>query len=347
LGPVQVYDGHVLVVGGPHFDRPPFSEFFAWKDERLLWHWNSPRPVAATAFAADGLHYAVGEVDGTLRLMEGGGQVAGWLSPDGAMTSLSLSPGGDRVAFATTGGWVGVIDFGGRVLWQRHLGARAVIQFLGGQGDTVVGDWRGLVRRFSAVGQRLWEVDLTPHVWRDDLAALLTRPDPTPTLRLPAPDRPRVTVPHGARNLAPSATVTLLRPRHWFGEDRGPVREVRLNDGKKVPPAEGWFARPTLELAAFVPSPPAWELEWKEPVTLNTLVAHESSDHPEAVPEEIRIEAWTGEGWKVVAHELWNRDMVHVHRFDAVTTTKLRYVPEGDLTKNVWLSEIEIFYTPY
>jgi hypothetical protein len=346
LGPVQVHDGHVLVVGGPDFDRPPFSEFFAWKDDRLLWHWNSPRPVMATAFAADGLRYAIGEADGTVRLMEGGGQVAGWLSPNGSITSLSLSPRADRVAFATTGGSVGVIDFGGRVLWQKDLGTRAVIRFGGDKGDTVAGDWRGFVRRFSATGEWLWEVDLTPQVWRDDLVAQLTRPDPTPTLRLPAPDRPRVVVPEGARNLAPLAKVTLVRPRHWFGDDHEPVREVALNDGKKVSPPGGWFNRPTLELAAFVPSPSAWELEWKEPVTINALAASESADHPEAVPEEVKIEAWVDEGWKVVAHEFWNRDVVHVHRFDAVTTTKLRYTPLGDLAKNVWLSEIEVFHLP-
>src|SRR5205085_9114529 len=68
LGAVQVYDSHLLVVGGPHVDRPPFSEFFAFQDQRLLWYWNSPQPVTATAFAVDGLHYAVGEVDGTVRL---------------------------------------------------------------------------------------------------------------------------------------------------------------------------------------------------------------------------------------------------------------------------------------
>jgi hypothetical protein len=83
-----------------------------------------------------------------------------------------------------------------------------VIHFLGGRGDTVVGDWREAVRRLSPAGERLWEVDLTPDVEREDLAALLTRPDPTPALRLPAPDRPALQVPDGARNLAPSASVT-------------------------------------------------------------------------------------------------------------------------------------------
>jgi hypothetical protein len=202
-------------------------------DERLMWHWNSPQPVTATAFAADGLQYAVGEVDGTLRLMKGGGQVAGWLSPNGPISSVSLSPGGDRVAFATTGGWAGVMDCGGRVLWQKDLGAPAVIQFLGAKGDTVAGDWRGFVRRFSAAGQPLWEVGLTPHVWRDDLAALLTRPDATPTLRLPAPDRPGATVPQGARNLAPSASVKLLRSNAVLErKEKGPVRRVQAATGR-------------------------------------------------------------------------------------------------------------------
>jgi hypothetical protein len=161
---------------------------------------------------------------------------------------------------------------------------------------------------------------------------------------LPPPKRAEVKVPAGRPNLARSAKVKFLRPGSWVGEDYTPVREVSVNDGKKEAPPGGWFARKTLELAAFVPSPPAWELEWKEPVTLNAVTVHESADHPEAVPEEVLIEAWVGGAWKVVAHELWNTGTTHVHVFDAVTTTRLRYTPVGDLAKNVWLAEIEVFH---
>src|SRR5262249_47284536 len=142
LGRVQVYDGHTLVVGD--------EEFFAYRDGRPLWHWKAPREVSATAFAPDGLHYVVGEADGTLRLMKGGGQIAGWLSSAGPVTSISLLADGSRVAFATVSGTVGVIDWSGRVLWQRNVGTRAVIQFMGAKGETVVGDWRGILRRFGA-----------------------------------------------------------------------------------------------------------------------------------------------------------------------------------------------------
>jgi WD40 repeat protein len=342
-GAVHVFDGRALVLGNPHLARPPFSEFTACRDGERLWKWQAPRPVTAVAFAPDGLRYAVGEVDGTLRLMEGAGQVAGWVSPNGAVGSLSLNPAGERVAFATTGGWIGVMDFGGRVLWQKDLGTRAVIQLLGTKGDTVVGDWCGVVRRFGPAGDPVWQEDLTPHVWREDLATALTSPDRTPTLRLPPPDYPKVTVPDGARNLARSASVKLLRPKAWVGDDWSPIREVSLNDGKKEPPPGGWFNRPTVEYAAFVPSPPAWELEWKQPVTLNTIVVYESKEHPEAVPEEVRIEAWVGGTWKVVRHEFWNSGVVHAHSFETVTATKLRYMPMGDLAKNIWISEIEAF----
>jgi hypothetical protein len=123
------------------------------------------------------------------------------------------------------------------------------------------------------------------------------------------------------------------------------VRSVSLNDGQRVAPNGGWFNPKTLEYAAFVPSPPAWQLEWKEPVTFNAVLIHESPDHPESVPEEIAIDAWQDGSWKRVTHELWNRDVAHAHRFPSVTTTKMRYVLIGDVSKNVWLSEIEVYDT--
>ena len=35
--------------------------------------------------------------------------------------------------------------------------------------------------------------------------------------------------------------------------------------------------------------------------------------------------------------------VVHGHRFKRLTTTKLRYVPVGDLAKGVYLVEIEVY----
>jgi hypothetical protein len=287
----------------------------------------------------------VAEADGALRLMEGGGQVAGWLAPDGAVTSLALLPDGRTTAFATTAGRVGVLDPRGRVRWQQDVGARAVIAFLGTAGDTVVGDGRGVLRRFDADGKQLWEADLTPQVWRADTAARLTAADPTPTLRLPPPRRTEPARPAGRTNLARSATVQFLPPRGWWDQPVAP-RPVSINDGKTVAPKDGWFRATDLEFAAFVPSPPAWELEWKTPVTVNTVVVHESAAHPEAVPEEVRVEAWADGDWKEVVHDFWNRGVTHAHRFPKVTTTRLRYTALGDLANNVWVSEIEAYQVP-
>lgn len=336
-GRVRVCDGHVLVVGD--------DEFFAYRDGEPQWHWKAPGAVTASAFAPDGLHYAVAEADGALRLMEGGGQVGGWLAPDGAVTSLALLSDARAVAFATTTGRVGVVDFRGTVRWRQDVGTRAVIAFLGTAGDTVVGDGRGILRRFNPEGKQVWEVDLTPQVWRADTAARLAANDATPTLRLPPPRRAAPAPPAGRTNLARSAMVQFLPPRGWFGQLAVP-RPVSVNDGKKVSPKDGWFRDVDLEFAAFVPSPPAWELEWPKAVTLNTVVVDESPRHPEAVPEEVRIEAWVDGDWKEVVHDFWNRGVAHVHRFANVTTTRVRYTPLGDLANNVWVAEIEAYQVP-
>jgi WD40 repeat protein len=346
IGPGRLlnFDGTSLVGGNPYFPRPPFSEFVAFHKREPFWRWQSPQPITSTSFARDNLHYAVGEVDGTLRLMEGGGQIAGWVSPAGSISSVSIDRAGARVAFATTGGWLGVLDAQRGVIWQKDLGTRAVIALFGDQGETVAGDWRGFVRRFSAAGEQLWETDLTPQTWRDDLQTALTKPDTTPTLRLPAPNRAKVNVPAEAENLARGATVKLYRPKSWVGDDWTAAHETSLNDGKLDCSPDGWFSRLTVEFAAFVPSPPAWEFEWTRPVTLDTVAVFEAEDHAQAVPEELRIEAWIDGEWKDVCHEYWNRGVVHHHQFAPVTTDKLRYVPLGDLSRNVWLTEIEVYH---
>ncbi|MBL7223940.1 MAG: hypothetical protein ISS72_08805, partial [Candidatus Brocadiae bacterium] len=336
MGRVQLFDGHLLVVG----DR----EFFAFRDGKLLWHWKAPDEVTASAFAPDGLRYAIGEVGGAVRLMNGGGQVGGFVPAGGGMiTTLGLLPESGRVAFATATGGVGVVEFSGRVVWQGNVDARAVIRLAGPSGETVVGDGRGIVRRFGADGKKLWETALTPLVWRPDTHNLLLAPDPTPTLRLPAPKSPQTAVPAGAPNLAPQATVKYLPSRSWWKERIDPDRSVSLNDGKRDSPPGGWFDRTKLEYLAFVPSPPTWELTWKEPVAIGTVVVCESPDHPEAVPEEVKVEAWLDGDWKEVVHTHWNRDVIHVHQFPAITTAKLRYMPVGDLANKLWLSEIEVY----
>ncbi len=92
---------------------------------------------------------------------------------------------------------------------------------------------------------------------------------------------------------------------------------------------------------------PAWELSWPEPVTVDCVVIRESTQHPEAVPEEIAVQVWVEEnglgGWREVVHDYWNAGTTHVHRLGAITTRKIRYIAHGDLGNNLWTSEIEVY----
>jgi WD40 repeat protein len=338
FGRIRHFDGDTLVTGE--------REFFALRGGKMLWHFKPPKDVSAAAFAPDGEHYATGELDGAVRLMHGGRQIAGWLSPAGGMvTALDISPDGQSVAFATVTGYAGVLRGDGSTAWQAEIGARASIRFIGNAGETILSDWRGGVRRMDASGKEIWCIDLAPEVWRDDAAEHLTRLDDTSALRLPAPesDRPHALPPAGAENLARQATITHIKSRSWWNIPFDPERSVPLNDGDPAPPPGGWYDLINLEYVSFIPSPPAWELQWERPQTIDCVVIHESPDHPSAVPAEIKIEAWLDDGWKEIVHTHWNQGTPHAHRFEPVTTTKLRYTPIGDLAGNVWIGEIEVY----
>ena len=343
-GAVRVFDGKRLVIGSG--DYLGFSLRGGGR-VKPLWHYTAPKLVTALAFCPDGLRYAVGEVDGTIRLMRGGGQTGGYVppGPGGAIASLDAARDFARVAFASATGFVGVLDQAGRLIWQREVVGPAVIRFAGTGGASLVGDRRGIVRWFDADGKETRQVNLTPQVWRSDLAKVLTREDPTPALRLgPGPDEQRaVPVPQGVANLAATATFKYVPGRSWWNEKVHPDRSVPLNDGRRDAPPGGWYDRLKLEYLAFVPCPPAWEISWDKPVTVDTLVAYESADHPQAVPQEVRIDAWVEGNWKEIAHAYWNDKVVHGHRFERLTTTKLRYVPVGDLAKGIYLGEIEVY----
>ena len=348
LGRTQVFDGHTLVVG----DR----EFFAFRDGQPLWHWKAPTDVNATAFAADGLHYAIGEPNGTVRILEGGGQIGGYVAPVGGIDSLSMLPDASKVAFSTSGGQVGVLDGAGQVVWQSNVGARAQIAFLGNTGETVVGDWRGVVRRFGTTGQRVWEVDLTPRVYRDDATAILTTPDPTPTLRVPAPADPAAAAVQPldpARKLAVKS-ITYVSTSGWHGPVQLTQQAGALIDNKTGGLKWPWFSsgygpfndqtcRDGAYWIAGAPAAPAFDLQLPEPASVDTVAVTEDPAHPDSIPQEIKIEAWVNENWQEVVHDLWVSAVTHVHHFAPVTTNKLRYTVMGDLYHNLWTRQIEIY----
>jgi hypothetical protein len=342
-GRMRFQDGRKVVVGD--------SNLLGYLDGVLQWHWKATGEISATAFANDGLHFAVGQPDGTVSLLNGGGPVAVYGAPEGGILGLDITPDGNRVAFATSSGWVGVMDHNAKVVWQSSLGSRAAIAFAGQGGDTVVGDGRGFVRRFNPLGQQLWEVDLTDLVYRDDLATTLKTPDKTNTLRVPPPKTQRL-IPKNRPNLAPVAEIKFVHAKNGtaaIGMETSHEDMRFLNNGKPDDLTKPWFTPYDLhQLMGYADyaNPVAIELRWKQPVTLDTLVVYEHSKHPEAVPEDVSIAAWVGDEktgkWQEVAHDPWNQGIVHVHPFPAVTTTRLRYLIHGDLGNNLWTTEVGV-----
>ena len=349
LGRTQVFDGHTLVVGD--------AEFFAFRDGKPIWHWKAPTDVNATTFAADGLHFAIGEPNGTIRILQGGGQIGGYVAQLGGIDSLAMLPDASKVAFSTSAGQVGVLDQTGNLLWQSNLGTRTQIAFLGVSGETVVGDWRGRVRRFSAEGEQRWEVDLTPRVYRADAATALTTLDATPTLRVLS-DRPVADVaPVDPARKVPVQSVAYVPTSGWHGPVQITRQAGTLSDNNKDPLPLPWFTsgygnfnektcRDGAYWIAGAPAAPAFDLQIAQPTLIDTVIVSEDLTHPDAFPQEIKIEAWVDDNWKIVTHDLWVDAGIHVHKFDAVTTNKLRYTVMGDLYRNLWTTEIEVFRAP-
>jgi len=349
LGRTQVCNGHTLVVGD--------TEFFAYRDGKALWHWKAPTDVNATAFADDGLHFAIGEPNGTVRILEGGGQIGGYVAPVGGIDSLAMSPDASKVAFSTSGGQVGVLDRTGQVVWQANVGTRAQIAFLGNTGETVVGDWRGLVRRFSATGQQRWQVDLTPKVYRNDETTALTTSDATPTLRVPPPAAATTVMPLDPTRKLTVQGITYVQTSGWHGPVQLTQRPNALIDGKqegfKLPwftSGYGGFTPQTCRDGAYwlagAPAAPAFDLQLAQPAAIDTVAVYEDPAHPEAIPQEIKIEAWVNDNWQIVVHDLWVSSATHLHHFAPVTTNKLRYTVMGDLYHNLWTTEIEVGKAP-
>ena len=348
MGRTQVYDGHNLVVGD--------SDFSAFRDGQPRWHWKAPTDVNAVAFAADGLHYTIGEPNGTVRILKGGSQIGGYLSPKGGIDSLAILPDASLVAFSSSGGQVGVLDQTGKVIWQSNLGTRTQIAFLGTTGETIVGDWRGQVRRYDAAGKEKWLVDLTPKVYRADAATVLTTDDPTPTLRVPSPKPAKDMAPLDPAKKVAIKGITYVSTSGW----RGPVSITRntsaLFDGKLDAFPLPWFSTGygnfnlhTCRDAAYylggAPSAPAFDIQLAAPTKVNNLVAYEDLANLNAVPLEIKIEAWVDNNWQIVVHDLWVDEATHMHYFTPVTTDKLRYTVMGDLYHNLWTKEIELYQT--
>jgi hypothetical protein len=94
---------------------------------------------------------------------------------------------------------------------------------------------------------------------------------------------------------------------------------------------------------AGAPAAPAFDIKLPQPASVDTLAIYEDNAHPEANPQEIKIEAWVNNNWTTVKHDLWVSSSTHIHNFPPVTTDKLRYTIMGDLYKNLWTTEIEVY----
>ena len=341
IGRVQYNKNNKLVIGE--------GDYFAFDNGKIMWRFIIPEQPLASAFADNAMDYVLGNVDGSVKIMSGGFQKAGYAMESGVPMSVDILPDSSLVAFGGTTGIVGVMKLNGDIVWESNIGSRATVSFIGTVGDIVVSDFKGNVYYYDNLGQLKWKIALAEKVYRDDINDVLVAETASKTYAIPRPyEMKPVNIPQDAVNIAAGTTnVNFIPHRDWWNGQQFPQQGgvVELTNGIIDDVALPWFNRDSLDNAANVPSPPAWEISRKDgqKMRVNTIVLREDPRHPEAVPTEIKVEAYLNNEWITLVHEYWNSGISHMHTFDVVDAEKIRYTPVGDLAKNVWLREIELY----
>jgi len=341
IGRVQYNKNNKLVIGE--------GDYFAFDNGKLMWRFIIPEQPLASAFADNAMDYILGNVDGSVKIMSGGFQKAGYAMTSGVPTSVDILPDSSLVAFGGTTGILGVMRLNGDIVWESNIGSRATVSFIGTAGDIVVSDFKGNVYYYNNLGQLKWTLGLAEKVYRDDINDILVAETTTKTYTVTRPyEMKPVNIPQNAVNIAAGTTnVTFIHHRDWWNGHQFPQQGgiVELTNGVVDDVELPWFDRDSLDNAANVPSAPAWEIARKDgqKMRVNTIVIREDPRHPEAVPTEVKVEAFLNNEWITLVHEYWNEGVSHMHTFDVVEAEKIRYTPVGDLAKNVWLREIELY----
>ena len=153
-------------------------------------------------------------------------------------------------------------------------------------------------------------------------------------------------------------SISYVSTSGWRGEVQLSRRASDLIDGQKDGFKLPWFTSGYGNFSTSAPAATAltgWPAHPRpRPLIcnsrnrrlVNSVTVYEDPAHPEAIPQEIKIEAWVNDNWQTVVHDLWVSAATHVHHFPPVTTNKLRYTVMGDLYHNLWTTEIEVERAP-
>jgi|GEM_PF-1989537 len=341
IGSVQYNKNNKIIIGD--------SDFYAFDGDKLMWHFIMPEPPLDSAFADNAMDYVLGALDSSVKVMSGGFQVSGYVMNSGVPISVDILPNSSLVAFGGTTGIIGVMKRDGTVVWESNVGSRAAVSFAGTGGDLVVSDWKGNIYYFDSKGKQKWVIQLGDKVYRDDIVDVLLDESAITTYEIPRPYAlTEINIPEGAENVAAGTTnVRLIPHRDWWNGEQFPQANgsVDLTNGIVENHDLPWYDRDALDNAAHVPSPPAWEISRRDGgiMRVNTIVIREDPRYPEAVPSEIKVEAFLNNEWIPLVHEYWNAGTSHTHQFVTVDAERIRYTPIGDLSKNIWLREIELY----
>lgn len=340
-GRIACFDGDQAVV-----EINP-TIFYSVKKEKLVWKWAAPvghTPPGSclkAAFCDAGL-MIVGTTDGSVIILENGNQTGG-LKCDVPIYDVAADRTSRRMCATDSDGNIHIFEANGNPAGKITHGVQASVNFCDNGKGLIVGDWRGNVARYSVEGNKVWETNLTGEVFREDLSDILAgSPDPSKVLRVPPPVREKHTAPEEKRNLAARAQVAFDMPGGWAAVPGVENPAGLLTDGRKYELPGPWLNINNAYWASGAGRIPAITFTWSEPVMIEVLIAYEHPEHRRSIPQEILIEVWKDNAWQPVHVDVFNSDLAHAHRFEAVTTSKLRYSIFADLGQNLWTSEIEI-----
>jgi len=338
--------GRLLAVDAGRVVMHSGEALVCFSDGRLAWRYEPPLEERASYYGSygrlaaracsDARHAIVCVSDGSVILLKDGRPL--WsCKHDEAVFDAAFAPDASRVAVSTLDGLLACYDVSGKRLWSVQLASHAALAFVGGR--LAAADARGVLRFYSAKGKLVQAVDLWAHAVRPELAKEFAAPEQGPVHRAGLPPWRNPPLPAGKPNVALGSQAEVQGLSGAVENDPKVLTNGVADDVDRP-----WMPMHEACMAASFGHQPRVSITFAGPRTVQAVLVKEHSRRPEAVPCEVAIEALQADGtWQTVRTDINVTGVTHIHTFQPVTTTAIRYTVVADLLNNLWTTEIEIY----
>jgi outer membrane protein assembly factor BamB len=335
LGAVLSGDGRTLALRA----TTDGGRLFILRDGKLV----RAIPTAANdvALTADGSQMAVVTTN-VLKLYSVADGLQWSFSGDDNLRFPRFAADDKRLAVTSDLGSVTVLDLGGKTLFQKDLGARAVPAWMA-DGSLVLGTWMGRVVRLDKDYKELWRTLLRPEA--TDMRGQILSEDKTPTARIAAWGNAEARPAEIADNLLAKtqALIKFVPSGDWGGRAELMHDPALFYDGKADPPGMPWIAWDKVGFFAETSEFNTLVIDtFRTQLRVTAITLFEDPAHPESWLRDTKLEFWDAakEKW-VVAEQLLSSAAVHTHKLaKPIEAARFRLVMPRGLCGNLRLGEI-------